>query len=197
LLSGLQAGGQGGSSSALPSVTGVAFAAATVLDPPRDSFSFDLYFHNTYVFIQLLSIMSDKEMGIEAFGWKTNDRGYTDTTGSYCEDASGRLKYIVATFSKILERLINANIAQGFSYQLPTNGCTNNDYFGNDEVKLPKFQSSEIPGISILSYLERIAEHSKCSESSFIIALVYIDRLLRTQRVSLTYFNVHRILITR
>ena len=100
---------------------------------------------------------------------------------------------VVVAMGHVLDCLINAN--RNLREQLSLNGGYY--HFSNNEIQLPKFQSSEIPGISILTYLDRIAEHSKCSGSCFAIALVYIDRLLRTQQVVLTYHNVHRILITR
>lgn len=59
-----------------------------------------------------------------------------------------------------------------------------------------KFQSSYVPGISILAYLERIRKYSRCSDSCFIVALIYIDRVIEIRNVVLTSLNVHRILLT-
>lgn len=94
--------------------------------------------------------------------------------------AVNSIEYVVKTLDGLLRSLIDVGANQQRLRHPP----------------LPKFQSSELPGISILAYLERIAEYSKCSPSCFVIALIYIDRLLRAQDVVLTYFNVHRIVIT-
>lgn len=61
---------------------------------------------------------------------------------------------------------------------------------------LTKFQSSCVPGISVLDYLRRISSYAKCSDSCFVIALIYIDRLIESRGVVLTDLNVHRIVIT-
>jgi hypothetical protein len=95
--------------------------------------------------------------------------------------AENSMNHVVMTLDSLLKSLIEAGASQ-HRIRVPP---------------LPKFQSSELPGISILAYLERIADYSKCSPSCFVIALIYIDRLLRAQDVVLTYFNVHRIIITR
>jgi hypothetical protein len=59
-----------------------------------------------------------------------------------------------------------------------------------------KFQSSYAPNITIQAYLERISKYAKCSPNCFIVALIYIDRLIEIRNIVLTSLNVHRILIT-
>jgi len=59
-----------------------------------------------------------------------------------------------------------------------------------------KFQSSYEPNVSIDAYLERIHRYSKCSDSCFILMLIYVDRLIEKKSLILTKLNVHRILIT-
>ncbi len=59
-----------------------------------------------------------------------------------------------------------------------------------------KFQSSYAPEVSIHSYLDRIRKYSRCSDSCFIMSLIYIDRLIETRQLILTPLNVHRLLIT-
>jgi len=45
--------------------------------------------------------------------------------------------------------------------------------------------------------LERIAKYSKCSEECFVLALIYIDRLIRkNENIMLNSLNVHRLMIT-
>ena len=48
----------------------------------------------------------------------------------------------------------------------------------------------------MLAYLERIKKYARCSDSCFVVALIYIDRLIETQNVVLTSLNVHRLVIT-
>lgn len=78
------------------------------------------------------------------------------------------------------------------------NSTTTSHFPGANKAldKLSLFQSSVVPDISIHSYLERIALYSKCSEACFVIALVYIDRLIEAQEISVTLYNVHRLFIT-
>lgn len=59
-----------------------------------------------------------------------------------------------------------------------------------------KFQSSYAPEVSVESYLERIRKYSRCSDSCFIMALVYVDRLIEKKGLVLSRLNAHRLLIT-
>jgi len=58
------------------------------------------------------------------------------------------------------------------------------------------FQSSYAPDVKIESYLGRILRYSRCSDGCFVMALVYVDRLIETQQLVLTSLNAHRLLIT-
>jgi hypothetical protein len=62
---------------------------------------------------------------------------------------------------------------------------------------ITKFQSSYAPEVTLLAYLERIYKYARCSDSCFVMALIYIDRLIEFRNIVLTNLNVHRILITR
>mmetsp|Transcript_151409 Transcript_151409/g.282267 ORF Transcript_151409/g.282267 Transcript_151409/m.282267 type:complete len:333 (-) Transcript_151409:109-1107(-) len=63
------------------------------------------------------------------------------------------------------------------------------------------FDSSAVPGISVDRYLQRLKAVFNCSESSFVLALIIIDRLLEVcsrtgqdpQRI--TMLNVHRLFL--
>ena len=69
---------------------------------------------------------------------------------------------------------------------------TDNNSINYDSV----FAHKEAPKISIEDYLNRIRKYSKLEDSTLIIALIYIDRLLKNQKIVLSIFNVHRILLT-
>lgn len=60
-----------------------------------------------------------------------------------------------------------------------------------------KFQSSYAPEVTIEAYLDRIRRYSRCSDACFVMALVYVDRLIETRGLILTKLNAHRLLITR
>jgi hypothetical protein len=86
---------------------------------------------------------------------------------------------IIRVLSAVLTQLIDVN-----------HKSNNRQHF------VTKFQSSYAPNISIQAYLERINKYAKCSPNCFIVALIYIDRLIEMKNIVLTSLNVHRILIT-
>eukprot|EP01041_Mallomonas_annulata_P010961 gene10961-22898_t len=86
---------------------------------------------------------------------------------------------IIRVLSNVLTRLIDVNLKSHTGQHFVT-----------------KFQSSYAPGITVIAYLERIRKYARCSDSCFIVALIYIDRIIEIRNVVLTALNVHRILIT-
>ncbi|KAJ9180225.1 hypothetical protein P3X46_008497 [Hevea brasiliensis] len=58
------------------------------------------------------------------------------------------------------------------------------------------FHGSRPPSLSIRLYIERIFKYSKCSNSCFVVAYIYMERFLHKMDAYLTSFNVHRLLIT-
>ncbi|XP_076922485.1 cyclin-P3-1-like [Bidens hawaiensis] len=58
------------------------------------------------------------------------------------------------------------------------------------------FHGSRAPGLSIKDYIDRIFKYSQCSPSCFVVAQVYMDRLIQCGNVNLTSLSVHRLLIT-
>eukprot|EP00554_Chaetoceros_debilis_P008083 CAMPEP_0194079020 /NCGR_PEP_ID=MMETSP0149-20130528/5271_1 /TAXON_ID=122233 /ORGANISM="Chaetoceros debilis, Strain MM31A-1" /LENGTH=252 /DNA_ID=CAMNT_0038760379 /DNA_START=618 /DNA_END=1373 /DNA_ORIENTATION=+ len=87
-------------------------------------------------------------------------------------------KAVVAVLAAVLERLVNSNA------HLP-----------NGE-NVTKFHALKAPGISIQQYLERIHKYASCSTECFILALIYIDRLIQRNNFILSDLNVHRVVIT-
>lgn len=71
-----------------------------------------------------------------------------------------------------------------------------NDANPDSNTVLTKFHALRAPNISIKDYLERIYKYSACSPECFILALVYIDRLIARNGIALNSLNVHRIIIT-
>jgi hypothetical protein len=61
---------------------------------------------------------------------------------------------------------------------------------------LARFDSKRDPPISVYDYLDRLRQYGGF-ETSFVIALIYIDRLLAADpNFVLTYRNIHRLLLT-
>jgi hypothetical protein len=60
------------------------------------------------------------------------------------------------------------------------------------------FHALKPPAISIHKYLLRIFQYANCSRSCFVVALIYIDRIIqRNASFMITSLNIHRLLITR
>ncbi|KAL7563827.1 hypothetical protein ACA910_019558 [Epithemia clementina (nom. ined.)] len=87
---------------------------------------------------------------------------------------------IVHVLAIVLDRLCIANVAMAQA----------------DPGQVTKFHAMKAPGIGILQYLERIHKYASCSNECFILALIYIDRLIQRNNFLLTELNVHRVVIT-
>lgn len=89
-----------------------------------------------------------------------------------CDDAE-----ILNVVSAVLERLVENNNLR----------C---------DAVVTKFHAVKIPSISILDYLLRIQKYARCSSSCFVLALIYIDRLIEENDFILSNLSVHRVVIT-
>ena len=58
------------------------------------------------------------------------------------------------------------------------------------------FSSKSIPNISIYDYLVRIQKYACIEKSTLIMSLIYIDRLCDLNNLTLTHYNLHKILFT-
>ena len=56
------------------------------------------------------------------------------------------------------------------------------------------FSAKCIPSISIYDYLKRIQNYTLIEKNTLILSLIYIDRLCKLGKVTLTYYNIHRII---
>jgi len=75
--------------------------------------------------------------------------------------------------------------------------CERNDRFIVNHTPVTRFHATRAPQITIKSYLHRIAKFSNCSEECFVLALIYIDRLIRKNgNFLVNSLNVHRLMIT-
>lgn len=58
------------------------------------------------------------------------------------------------------------------------------------------FSAKKIPKISISDYVARLSQYLDCSESCYISALLYLDRLVQKKQYKLTELNIHRLYLT-
>jgi len=75
--------------------------------------------------------------------------------------------------------------------------CRQNNRHQVSKEHVSKFRALRPPKISIYAYVNRIVLNSNCSEECFVIALIYIERLIRqNKRFFINAFNVHRLILT-
>ena len=87
-------------------------------------------------------------------------------------------KMLVHVLAAVLEKLAQSNDSAG----------------GGGAVT--KFHAMRAPAISIKDYLERIFKYASCSSECFVLALVYIDRLIQRNNFVINSLNAHRVVIT-
>ncbi|GJP40131.1 hypothetical protein CLOM_g24416 [Closterium sp. NIES-68] len=108
----------------------------------------------------------------------------TSTLGLNCQAGFER-PGIITVLASILDRVV------AVSEQAPPRLC------GKTGQQLTVFHGLRAPGISIAKYLDRIFKYANCSPSCFVIAYIYIDRLIKSQPdMVITSLNVHRLLAT-
>jgi hypothetical protein len=75
--------------------------------------------------------------------------------------------------------------------------CHRNDKIPLDPKNVSKFHALRPPAISILDYLERVSKYASCSGECFVLALIYIDRIIQSNPTFVVNsLNIHRLLIT-
>jgi len=87
---------------------------------------------------------------------------------------------------------------------VPVLACVLNQLcLSNDEILFDpkesnsKFHALRIPAIGLREYLERVARYSGCSAECFVLALVYIDRIIQSSpNFVVNSYSIHRLLIT-
>ena len=56
------------------------------------------------------------------------------------------------------------------------------------------FNAKLIPNITLYEYLVRIQKYTLIEKNTLILSIIYIDRLCKLGKITLTYYNIHRIL---
>lgn len=101
--------------------------------------------------------------------------------------------------SVVLMRLIESNQSRLLQWQYQNSFLAGGHIKGNGPIgtgKTTRFDSAYVPEISIEDYVERVHSYSKCSPSVYVIAMVYIDRLIEGEGLVVSQLNVHRLFIT-
>ena len=66
----------------------------------------------------------------------------------------------------------------------------------NPIKEISPFKRDYVPKISLFDYLYRIQKYTGVENSTLILALIYIDRICSKKQVTLTKYNIHRLLFT-
>lgn len=91
---------------------------------------------------------------------------------------------VVAALAGILERVAERNDAVGTPAEA---------------APASAFRATTKPGISVRAYVARIARFAGCSPACYVVAYIYLDRLLQRARgfaLAVDSYSVHRLLIT-
>lgn len=63
--------------------------------------------------------------------------------------------------------------------------------------RVTRFHAIRAPHLSICDYLSRISTYFQCSHECFVLALVYIDRIVKLHpEFTISVLNIHRLLVT-
>lgn len=74
--------------------------------------------------------------------------------------------------------------------------CDENKSNEDEKLKLIKpFIVKKIPLITLYNYIERLSKYSQVSDGTFILALIYIDRICHFYKINLNYFNIHKLFL--
>uniref|UniRef100_A0A804MCF9 Cyclin N-terminal domain-containing protein n=1 Tax=Zea mays TaxID=4577 RepID=A0A804MCF9_MAIZE len=104
------------------------------------------------------------------------------------EDHLADAPRVVGVLSALLERVVERNDAVADELAA-----------GTESAAPPSaFRATARPDISVRSYMARIARFAGCSPACYVVAYVYLDRLLRRARSApaVDSYTVHRLLIT-
>lgn len=107
--------------------------------------------------------------------------GTSTTTISYQRICDRR---ITSTIAKIITEIVQENKSLDLSKE-----------YLDIQRRLPFF--SKIPAsVNVFKYIDRIIKYTHVEESTFILALIYIDRICEYNDIILTEQNIHRILFS-
>lgn len=95
---------------------------------------------------------------------------------------------VVSVLSTLLERVVDRNDAAADELAAAATPSA---------APASAFRATTRPDISVRAYMARIARFAGCSPACYVVAYVYLDRLLRRGRgFAVDSYTVHRLLIT-
>ncbi|GJP37580.1 hypothetical protein CLOM_g1440 [Closterium sp. NIES-68] len=106
---------------------------------------------------------------------------------------------VLHVFATILNRIVASNEAISCANTAADSTAANCDGIvcESQASQLTVFDGLRAPGISIDKYFDRIVKYARCSPSCYVMAYIYIDRIMqRKDAMLITTLNVHRLLIT-
>ena len=96
--------------------------------------------------------------------------------------------------------ILNYKLIKAISITLKSILDSNKNLENYDEIIKTQsriiFYSNIIPNISLEDYLIRIQTYANIEKSTLIISLIYIDRFCNKTKITLTYYNIYRILFS-
>ena len=112
---------------------------------------------------------------------------HTSTTGVSVDTS----KMQISTIIKEPQPAMGADTIEGDELLTATAICL------NDLLLLVNKGSGGMPSsMTLLTFIFRIRKFGKCSDACFLVALIYLDRIVNTSGFVLTPHNVHRIMLT-
>ena len=62
-------------------------------------------------------------------------------------------------------------------------------------IIIKSFTVKTIPSITIYEFIERLSKYSKVSDETFILTLIYIDKICHFYKINLNYYNIHKLFL--
>ncbi|CAI5478810.1 unnamed protein product [Closterium sp. Yama58-4] len=105
---------------------------------------------------------------------------------------------VLHVFATILNRIVASNESISTANLAPDSaGNCGVNCVEDHASQLTVFDGLRAPGISIDKYFDRIFKYARCSPSCYVMAYIFIDRIMqRKDAMLITTLNVHRLLIT-
>ena len=120
-----------------------------------------------------------------SYQYKPKNKTQINSDSEQSETESGSTKEIIL-YKSLLKEISDTLTSIILNNKKNKNGKKDNSPFVHEHA----------PKISIFDYLLRIQKYSNIENSTFIIALIYIDRICEKKKIILTKYNIHRILFT-
>ena len=126
---------------------------------------------------------------------ETEDTEYSPK--SLAKDNQSKVLYPPTHMHKLLkEDKIRINTIKIIS-DLLNNICEENENKTKNiaSIYVKPFMTKNIPSVSIENYMMRLFQFTKINESTIILILIYIDRFCNLNNISLSYYNVHKLIL--